>query len=68
MWTSIGGFSEENWKRDIHKFPSYLSGEGRRRVLIGANNAKVDGFVIYQGQIRGKGAGVYCEGYLTGSK
>jgi hypothetical protein len=30
--------------------------------VIGSNNARLDGFVILYGRVRGKGAGVFCDG------
>ena len=57
-----GGFSPESWLRDIERFPTVLSGDGKRRVLIGADSSKLDGFIITSGIIRGKGAALFCDG------
>jgi hypothetical protein len=57
-----GGFSEKDWKRDITKYVSALSGDGERRIIISADNARLDGFYLTSGIIRGKGAGIFCDG------
>lgn len=58
----FGGFEPTKWERDIVKHRTLLTGGQERRVVIGANHARLDGFVISNGQIRGKGAGVFCDG------
>ena len=58
----FGGFEPATWERDISKHRTILTGGQERRVVIGADHARLDGFVISNGQIRGKGAGVFCEG------
>jgi hypothetical protein len=57
----FGGFSAVNWKRDIFRFQSILNGERKNRVVIGADNSVIDGFVISNGTIRGKGAAILCQ-------
>ncbi len=57
-----GGFSSSDWRRDIYRFLTILDGKGKYRVIIGANNALLDGFVISKGVVRGKGAGILCDG------
>ena len=56
-----GGFSSANWSRDVELRPSTLDGEGRDRVLIGANRARVDGFTIRGGRSKGPGGAVLCD-------
>lgn len=58
----FGGFESANWKRDVVKRRTILTGEEERRAVIGANHARLDGFVISNGQIRGKGAAIWCDG------
>ncbi|RPJ59354.1 MAG: DUF1565 domain-containing protein [Acidobacteria bacterium] len=58
----FGGFSSTDWKRDLTRYPTVLSGGNGRRVLIGANHAILNGFTVRAGQVRGKGAGLLCEG------
>jgi len=57
-----GGYDSSNWRRDIWKHQSILDGQGTRRILVGADHARVDGFLITGGRIRGKGGAVLCEG------
>ncbi len=58
----FGGFSSTDWKRDLTRYPSVLSGGQSRRVLVGASHAILDGFTVRAGRVRGKGAGLLCEG------
>jgi hypothetical protein len=58
----IGGFSDTHWRRDLRRHRTILSGDGRRRVLTGADHSLLDGFVITGGKVRGRGAGLLCEG------
>jgi len=55
-----GGFDPATWKRDIVANRTILDGGGVRRVIVGADNALLDGFVISSGVVRGKGAGIFC--------
>lgn len=57
-----GGFEPSKWERDIEKNRTILTGGEERRVIIGANHTRLDGFVISNGRIRGKGAGILCDG------
>lgn len=57
-----GGFHPESWERDIESHKSVLDGKENGRVLTGADNAGVDGFVIQNGLVRGKGGGMLCDG------
>ena len=57
-----GGFSSSTWERDISIHKTILDGEGRNRVLLGAHHAKVDGFEIRQGVVRGRGGAILCDG------
>jgi hypothetical protein len=57
----FGGFDAKASKRDIEANRTILDGEGQRRVLVGANNARLDGFVIRNGKVRGDGAGILCD-------
>lgn len=58
----FGGFSEKNWERDVREHKTILDGHLKTRILMGTDNARLDGFVITKGAIRGKGAGIYCDG------
>lgn len=55
-----GGFQSKSWERDIQKYPTTLTGGGRQQVLLGADQARVDGFVISGGSIRGNGGAIHC--------
>ena len=57
-----GGFEPSQWKRNIEKNRTILTGGEERRVVNGANHARLDGFFISNGQVRGKGAGIFCDG------
>ena len=57
-----GGFQPEQWRRDIIQFATILDGSKQRRVLIGADHTRLDGFIVRQGLVRGRGAGILCEG------
>jgi hypothetical protein len=55
-----GGYSSENWDRDIFAHPSILDGQRVRRVVVGAHHSRIDGFVITNGVSRSHGAGILC--------
>jgi hypothetical protein len=57
----FGGFESAGWTRDIVKNPTVLSGGGTGRILIGADDAKLDGFIVEDGSFRGHGGAIYCE-------
>ncbi len=57
-----GGFDPIGWERDIFRYPTVLSGENEDRILLGANHARIDGFVIQSARVRGDGAALFCAG------
>ncbi len=57
----FGGFDAKGWRRDIEANRTVLDGEGRRRVVVGAGDARIDGFVVQNGRVRGPGAGILCD-------
>ena len=57
-----GGFDLTNWQRNIFKHKTILDGSHKYRILIGANHARLDGFIIRAGKIRGRGAALLCDG------
>ncbi len=57
-----GGFDPETWKRDIFKNPTILDGREIRRVVIGASNSRLDGFIVTRGRAQGPGGGILCDG------
>ena len=54
-----GGFQSGSWERDIQHHASTLNG-GKQQILLGADNARLDGFVISGGSIRGNGGAINC--------
>ncbi len=61
-WIDLyGGFNPQTWERDLVKNRSILDGCGLRRVVVGSNNARIDGFVITNGLSRSHGAGILCD-------
>ena len=58
----FGGHEAATWTRDISRFRSVLDGEERHRLAIGADHARLDGFVLKRGRVRGKGGALLCDG------
>jgi len=58
----FGGFDATNWSRNIDTHKSVLDGMNKARVIVAADQSRIDGFVIANGLIRGKGAGILCDG------
>ena len=59
----FGGFDGVDWKiRDIYQNATVLDGQKTGPVVIGADNARIDGFVITGGEIGSHGAGILCDG------
>jgi hypothetical protein len=57
-----GGHDSSDWSRDIWSYRTVLQGDGTRRILLGANHARLDGFYLTGGKVRGKGGAILCEG------
>ncbi len=57
----FGGFEAKGWSRDIFAHPSTLDGQQKHRVVIGANNARLDGFVITGGKAQSPGGAILCD-------
>ena len=58
----FGGYSAANWERDIFAHETVLDGRHIRRVVLGANQARLDGFVIRRGRALGHGGAILCDG------
>ncbi|MBN2354621.1 right-handed parallel beta-helix repeat-containing protein [candidate division KSB1 bacterium] len=58
----LGGFDAVSYQRDIFLYPTVLMGREQQRLIIGADAAKLDGFVVTKASVRDKGAGIYCDG------
>lgn len=56
-----GGYSAQTWERDIFAHESVLDGEDLRRQIIGANQARLDGFVLVRGRAEGHGGAILCD-------
>jgi hypothetical protein len=58
-----GGFSADNWtQRDIYGNSTILDARREGPVVIAANHARLDGFVITGGQHKAHGGGIICDG------
>lgn len=57
-----GGFASPGGERDLYRHATVLDGEGRQRIAFGADHARIDGFHFVDGQVRGKGAALLCDG------
>ena len=57
-----GGFEASGWTRDIFDHPTVLDGEGLRRIALGADDSTLDGFVLRNGSVRGKGGALLLDG------
>jgi len=57
-----GGFASVGGKRDIYKYASVLDGSGDHRILLGSDDARLDGFHLSHGRVRGKGAAILLDG------
>jgi parallel beta-helix repeat protein len=56
-----GGFEPVEWRRDVFKHLTVLDGGQAERVVVGANDARLDGFTIRGGRVRGPGGAVLCD-------
>ena len=56
-----GGFEPGGWTRDIFRHQTVLSGGGRGRVLLGADDSRLDGFIVEEGVVGGHGGALFCE-------
>jgi hypothetical protein len=56
-----GGFNPETWERDIETNRTILDGESARRVVVGASNARLDGFMVANGLSKSHGGGILCD-------
>lgn len=58
----FGGFEPSGWHRDIVAHVVVLDGEKTRRVVLGADHARLDGFTLTNGRPREPGGAILCEG------
>ncbi|MGI9427036.1 MAG: right-handed parallel beta-helix repeat-containing protein [Bythopirellula sp.] len=57
-----GGFRPSDWHRDVYANASILDGAQQRRVLVGADHSRLDGFLIKRGAVVGFGGAILCDG------
>jgi hypothetical protein len=58
-----GGFAAGEWKqRDVHQNATILDAQKKGPVLLGADDARLDGFVVTGGEQKGHGGGIVCDG------
>lgn len=48
--------------RDVFAHPTVLDGADAHRIAFGADDARLDGFHLVRGRVRGKGAALHCDG------
>lgn len=56
-----GGFHTGSWNRDIKANQTLIDGQKMRRVVIGADNSSIDGFIIRNGLSKSHGGGILCD-------
>jgi hypothetical protein len=58
-----GGFASDDWKdRDIYQQATILDAQKKGPVVLGADHARLDGFVITGAEQKSHGAGIICKG------
>ena len=57
-----GGYARPGGERDVYAHATVLDGNGDRRILFGADHARLDGFHLVDARISGKGAALHCDG------
>jgi predicted outer membrane repeat protein len=58
-----GGFASRDWKqRDVYANATVLDAQKKGPVVLGADHALLDGFVITGGQQDAQGGGIVCDG------
>jgi len=58
----FGGFSPDFAQRDLSIHLSSLTSPEGSRILLGADDVRVDGFHLRDARVRGKGAAFLCDG------
>jgi len=58
-----GGFVAGDWKkRDVYEHATILDAQKKGPVVVGADHARLDGFVVTGGQQQAHGGGIVCDG------
>jgi len=55
----FGGYCLKFKERDIEKHTTTISGLKKNRIMTLADNTRIDGFTLMQGQVRGKGGAIF---------
>lgn len=58
-----GGFDVRDWSRDIVEHRTLITPQGHHSTILGADDARFDGFVITAAQSRGLGGAFLCDGH-----
>jgi hypothetical protein len=63
-WVDLyGGYAPGDWKtRDVYQQASILDAQKKGPVVIGADDARLDGFVVTGGAQQAHGGGIVCDG------
>jgi hypothetical protein len=57
-----GGYDSQSWERNIQSNRSVITGNEERRICLATDYTILDGFVLDQGRVRGKGAAIFGSG------
>src|SRR5262249_3885251 len=58
-----GGFAAGQWKTpNVAQRPTILDAEQKGRVVVAADDSRLDGFVVTGGRTNEHGAGILCDG------
>jgi hypothetical protein len=58
-----GGFAVGEWKqRDVYQNPTVVDAQKKGPVVLGADHARLDGFVVTGGEQKAHGGGIVCDG------
>lgn len=58
-----GGFAAGDWKeRNVYQHATILDARKKGAVVVGADHARLDGFLITGGEQQGHGGGIVCAG------
>src|SRR5262245_38769083 len=58
-----GGFAAGGWKdRNVYEHATTLDAQKKGPVVLGADHARLDGFVITGGEQKAHGSGIVCDG------
>ena len=63
-WVDLyGGYAPGDWQvRDVYQHAAVLDAQKKGPVVIGADDARLDGFVVTGGEQKAHGGGIVCDG------